>query len=623
MTPAPAPAPVPAPVPASWHRRAPGIVAALAVAGLLAGLILAGQNATEPLRERLFDTMIAGRAPPVSDKVWVVEIGAGNAANAPWSRGDLAALIAKLAATKPAVIGLDIVLSKDCAPGSDTQGLATALASAPVLTGFVVPGPAGTLPAPQLPIAVMQNAPAWDAPGAETACPVFQAASKGAVLISLSGGRDGRVRTAPALGFVAGQPFAGLGVELARHAAGWPAPIMGGGSPGWLRLGGVTIPLDSMGQFRFVPQPPARRAALTVAAAAVLAGRAPEIPQGAVILIGSSLPEMGGLRASRATPLHASLHLHADVVTQLLSGHPFSRQPAAPLIEAMVAVAGAVLALLAVLRLAPLAAAAGASGLAVCWIAVTWATAVWGDQLLDPLLPALAMVGAASVALLAEARASRSAEANLSRRMRQHLPASVVDRVTDGTAAQHLKGEMREITALFTDIEGFSDLTRRLPTQALVALLDGYFTGLTRIIAARGGMVDKIVGDAVHAFFNAPVDQPDHVDQAIRAARDIRDFAGQFAQGSAAAAAGFGRTRIGVETGQALLGDVGQGGRTDYTAHGDAVNMAARLQEASKTLGTTVLIGPRAAALTNLALGPVSVIDLRSFGDVAVATLAD
>ena len=207
--------------------------------------------------------------------------------------------------------------------------------------------------------------------------------------------------------------------------------------------------------------------------------------------------------------------------------------------------------------------------------------------------------------------------------MRQHLPASVVDRLRDGTAPLRLPGELREITALFTDIEGFTDLTRRLPPQALVGLLDDYFTGLTRIIAARGGMVDKIVGDAVHAFFNAPTDQPDHVDQAIRAAGELRDFAAQFAQTKAAAAVGFGRTRIGVETGQALLGDVGRGGRTDYTAHGDAINMAARLQEASKSLGTTVLIGPRAAALTTTALSGPSAIDLRSFGLVQVSTLPD
>ena len=603
------------------RRRGLGVLAAVLVACAVAAVILLAGKTTEPLRERLFDAMIGGRVAAVSDRVWVIEIGAENEVGAQWSRADLARLITTLAVTKPSAIGLDIVLSQGCAPGADTDALVRAMAAVPVLTGFVVPGPEGNIPEPQLPIAVMQNAPAWNATGAETACPAFQAASAGAVLISLSGGRDGRIRTAPALGFVAGRPYAGLGVELARRAAGWPTPILGGGNPGWLRLGAVTVPLDAAGQFRFVPTPPARRANQTVAEDAVLAGQLPVLPPNAVIFIGSALPEMGGLRASRASPLHPSVHLQADVVEQLLSGHPFSRPKYAALIEAAVALIGGVLAVMMVVRLPPVAGAVAGGAAAAVWGAVAWSFAVWGNLLLDPLLPALAIIGAATAALLAEARASQTAERNLSRRMRQHLPASVVDRVSDGTAPRRLLGELREITALFTDIEGFSDLTRRLPPQALVALLDDYFTRLTTIIAAHGGMVDKIVGDAVHAFFNAPVDQSDHVDQAILAAGEIRDFSVQFAQTAAAAAAGFGRTRIGVETGQALLGDVGQGGRTDYTAHGDAVNMAARLQEASKTLDTTVLIGPRAAELTSLTLGAVTMVELRSFGRVQVSRL--
>jgi len=611
------------PLRAVLRRRGPGIVAAAVVAAAVALLILIGQKTTEPLRERLFDALIGGRVADVTGEVWVVEIGAVSPAGAPWGRADLGALITALHAADPAAIGLDIVLSQGCAPGTENAALAGAMAGAPVLTGFVVPGPAGNMPAPQLPIAVMQNAPAWDAAGAETACPVFQAASAGAALISLSGGHDGRIRTAPAVGFVAGQPFAGMAVELTRHAQGWPTPILGFGDKGWLRLGDVTFPLDAMGQFRFVAMPPARRAAQTLAAVAVLAGQMPDIPPGAVILIGSALPEKGGLRASRATPLHPSVHLQADIVEHLLAGQPFARAPQAPLIEAAVAVIGGMMALVMVMAWPPVAAALGASLAAAVWVGMAAVSAIWGSHLLDPLLPAVAIMAAASSALLAEARASRAAESNLSRRMRQHLPASVVDRVTDGRAPLRLPGELREITALFTDIEGFSDLTRRLPPQALVGLLDDYFTGLTRIIAARGGMVDKIVGDAVHAFFNAPTDQPDHVDQAIKAAGEVCDFAAQFAKTKAAAAVGFGRTRIGVETGQALLGDVGRGGRTDYTAHGDAINMAARLQEASKSLGTTVLIGPRAADLTTLALGGPTTIELRSFGLVQISTLPD
>ena len=608
---------------AFWRRRGLGAVAALAVACAIAAVILGASGATEPLRERLFDTMIGGRVAAVSDRVWVVETAAFNDSGTDWSRGDLARLITVLAARKPAAIGLDIVLSQTCAAGPQTDALVRAMATVPVLTGFVVPGPDGNLPQPQLPIAAMQNAPGWNAAGAETACPAFAAVSAGAALISLAGGRDGRIRMAPAVAFVAGQPFAGMGVELARSAAGWATPIVGAGTPGWLRLGATTIALDATGQFRFVPTNPARRAHQTLAANAVLAGQLPEIPPGSVILIGSALPEKGGLRASRASPLHPSVHLQADVVEQLLTGQPFSRNPFAALTEAAAALIGSLIAVALVWRHSPGAAALGALTAAAIWAAAVWGVAVWGDQLLDPLLPAMAILGASAVALLAEARASRRAENRLSQRMHQHLPASVVAMVSDGTAPLHLTGQMREITALFTDIEGFSDLTRRLPPQALVALLDDYFTGLTRIIANRGGMVDKIVGDAVHAFFNAPIDQPDHVDQAIFAAAELRAFARIFAQTAAAKAVAFGRTRIGVETGQALLGDVGQGGRTDYTAHGDAVNMAARLQEASKTLDTTVLIGPRAASLTRQPLLPAVQIDLRSFGQVWVAALPE
>jgi adenylate cyclase len=305
----------------------------------------------------------------------------------------------------------------------------------------------------------------------------------------------------------------------------------------------------------------------------------------------------------------------------LMAGRSFARVDLAPRIEAAVVVLAGLAAVMLALALPPLGGALAAVGVAMSWVAFSFGAAIWGDRLYDPLLPSLGILGAATATLLVEAAASKRAERNLSRRMRQHLPGSVVDRVTDGSAPLHLAGEMREITALFTDIEGFSDLTRKISPQVLVALLDDYFTGVTQIIADRGGMVDKIVGDAVHAFFNAPVDQPDHVDKAISAAAAIRDFAARFAARSSDVP--FGRTRIGVETGPALLGDVGQGGRTDYTAHGDVVNLAARLQEASKTLGITVLIGPRASGETSLELAAAGEVELRSFGRVKVSTLPE
>jgi adenylate cyclase len=602
-----------------WHRHLPGVAAALTVAGLAAGVIGFLPDATAPLRERIFDAMIGVRANAAPSPVWVVEIGAENEVAAPFGRADLARVIQILATADPAVIGLDVVLSQSCGASADNTALATAIAQAPLVTGFLVPGPAGGVPHPSAPLAVMQDVPAWDADGAEVACTVFQDASTAAALVSLPGGPDGRVRMAPAAVFVGGKPFAAMGVELARRGQGWSTVVLGRADPGWLRLGDATIQLDALGQFRFVPTSPALRSAQTLLAVDLLRGTAPPLPKGAVILIGSSLAEKGGLRPSRARPLHPSVHLQADVVEQLMAGRAFSRPPAAWRLEAAIALLGGALALGLVMVLPPLGAALGCGIAAMTWIGFAIGMARWGDRLYDPLLPVVGILGAAAAGILVAAAASRRAEGNLSARMRQHLPDALVDRVADGSAPLHLTGEMREITALFTDIEGFSDLSQRIPPQVLVDLLDRYFTGLTRIVAAHGGMVDKIVGDAVHAFFNAPVDQPDHVDQAIRAAGAIRDFAADFARQETAS--GLGRTRIGVETGPAILGDVGQGGRTDYTAHGNAVNMAARLQEASKTLGVTVLIGPRAAGLTGQDLQDAGEVELRSFGRVRVSTL--
>ncbi len=188
-------------------------------------------------------------------------------------------------------------------------------------------------------------------------------------------------------------------------------------------------------------------------------------------------------------------------------------------------------------------------------------------------------------------------------------------RIAEQPRLLRLGGERREVTALFTDLEGFSDLVNRTAPEELIATLERYFAVVTQEVLTRGGMIDKIVGDAVHALFNAPIDQPGHVDAALAAAAAIRE-ATEGLRGTL----GIGRTRVGIETGPAVLGDVGAGARIDYTAHGPAVNLAARLQEAGKALGPAVIIGPAAAARARAA-GPLGEAEVRSFGRLALFTL--
>ena len=139
-------------------------------------------------------------------------------------------------------------------------------------------------------------------------------------------------------------------------------------------------------------------------------------------------------------------------------------------------------------------------------------------------------------------------------------------------------------------------MTHRADPEQLLAVLDQYFEGCAEIIFEHGGMIDKIVGDAIHALFNAPLDLPDHPKRAVACAVALRRWSATFRQAALPAASGFGRTRIGIETGQAIVGDVGLRAKLDYTAHGDAVNAAARLEAANKELGSSICVGPEAVS---------------------------
>ncbi|WP_376092002.1 adenylate/guanylate cyclase domain-containing protein [Roseomonas sp. CCTCC AB2023176] len=158
-----------------------------------------------------------------------------------------------------------------------------------------------------------------------------------------------------------------------------------------------------------------------------------------------------------------------------------------------------------------------------------------------------------------------------------------------------LGGEHREITALFTDIEGFTGLAESLPAPRLGELLNDYFEGLATAVMRHGGLVNDFIGDGMVALFGAPVEQPDHAARAVRAALDMDTFAAGFAARLREEGVAFGRTRIGVHTGAALVGNLGTRSRLKYGAIGDTLNVAARLESLNRFLGTTVLVSATTA----------------------------
>jgi adenylate cyclase len=130
-------------------------------------------------------------------------------------------------------------------------------------------------------------------------------------------------------------------------------------------------------------------------------------------------------------------------------------------------------------------------------------------------------------------------------------------------------------------------------------VLDGYLAIVTNTVVACGGMIDKLMGDGIFALFNAPIDLPGHVRHAVTAAKAIVAATEVYRRTPLAAQLGLGRTRIGIEAGTAIVGDVGGGSMLDYTALGNVVNTASRLEGVNKKFDSSICIGPIAASMLN------------------------
>jgi adenylate cyclase len=153
----------------------------------------------------------------------------------------------------------------------------------------------------------------------------------------------------------------------------------------------------------------------------------------------------------------------------------------------------------------------------------------------------------------------------------------------------------RDIATIFTDITSFTSLVETTEPDVLSTLLNEYMGGMTEIVFAHEGTVAKIIGDSIQVLFNAPGDQPDHAARAIACAIDLDAWAEEFRKKCNAKGINFGATRLGVHAGAALVGNFGGGRLFDYTAYGDTVNAAARLQSANKRLGTRICVSAAVA----------------------------
>jgi adenylate cyclase len=162
--------------------------------------------------------------------------------------------------------------------------------------------------------------------------------------------------------------------------------------------------------------------------------------------------------------------------------------------------------------------------------------------------------------------------------------------VLDNSISTELGGTRQEITAFFTDVQDFTSLSEAADPDALMRQTSRYFTALTDVIMSQGGTVDKFIGDAVMAFWNAPNTQPDHCERACRAALLAKKANASINREFGSEGLSPFHTRYGIHVGEAVVGNLGSSERMNYTVLGNVVNLAARLEGLNKQYGTDILV---------------------------------
>jgi adenylate cyclase len=249
------------------------------------------------------------------------------------------------------------------------------------------------------------------------------------------------------------------------------------------------------------------------------------------------------------------------------------------------------------LRVVPFIAAQFALFVAMPLVAQTMGQDTYG-------MPAVGWVAGWVIAYSSAGSAARAVGAEQRRfaqsALGKYLPRDIAQQIIIKPELLALHGEKREIFALFSDLEGFTKLSHAIEPEMVATLLNRYLDMLSAVVLAHGGVIDKFVGDAVVAFWGAPIARPDDGANAARAAYAMWQAGETFRRTAPEGVPPIGKTRVGLHFGEAIVGNFGGEGRIQYTALGDSMNTAARLESANKPLGSNVLASREAMERSTL-----------------------
>ena len=559
----------------------------------------------------------------------------------PWPRTVLAELVDELAAAGAAAIGFDMVFPEpdrmspanalrfwpqsealadfraemEKLPSND-ELFAQAIGKAPVALGFIASAQGTSMPQTKAGFAHAGDDPKLFAPtyqGAAASLKELQDNARGSGSLNWIPEHDQIIRRMPMVVRVGDTLFPSFAADMLRLAQGASTYVVkSSGASGEkafgektgivaLKVGDFEIPTEGNGQMwiRFTPEAKERY----LPAWKVLNGEiAADAIEGRILLIGTSA---AGLLDLRATPLAASVpgvSLHAQAIEQILQGAFLQRPDFATPAELFYILALGLLIAFLIYRMGALGSAVLGGAAIAGVIGISWYAFETFGWLVDPIYPAIALTaiylaGTLVVFLRTERERNRVRHA-----FSHYMAPALVEKLADDPARLKLGGETRDMTLLFSDVRGFTGISEGLDAEELTRFLNSLFTPLSNIILEEQGTIDKFMGDAVMAFWNAPLEDrahPTHACQAaLRMMREMENLNERWRDEAETKGRPFKPVKLGIglNTGVCCVGNLGTETRFDYSVIGDNVNVASRLEGQSKTYDVGTVVGQTTTA---------------------------
>jgi len=539
----------------------------------------------------------------------------------PWPRTRMAELTTRLQAAQPASIAFDVLFTEpdrtspkamlamwpastalrqqlQALPDHDAA-LARAIAAGRVVLGFAVERHAqpGALPGLKSHYVATGEAaqpyvPAFS--GAIKPLPELEAAASGLGAIVFLPDADGVVRRVPLLVRVGDTLAPSLMAEALRVAQGaknytTKTVAQAGVGLAEVRIGRQSVPTTPQGEvWVHYSQPVAQR---SISAWKVLAGAVPDAElAGNILLVGSSAQGLMDLRFSPLGTALPGVEVHAQALEQLLTGGGLAHPAWADALQMLLALFGGLLVGWIALSYGAALSLAAMAGLLVLLGALVAYCFSRQGVLLDGVTPGMTVISSYVFSSVVHHVLSEQRQRWIRQAFSRYVSPNLVAYLIKQPGALELGGRRQECSFVFTDLAGFTSWLEGMDPAAAVSLLNDYLDGMIAIAFQHEGTLDRIVGDALVLMFSAPVLQTDHQRRALNCAWEMHQFSNHYVAKLAAKGVPFGLTRIGVHSGEVIVGNVGGQSLFDYRALGDPINTASRLESANKQFGTLMCV---------------------------------